>query len=96
MTFTDSLAAKKDIYIVNTDDFEIMEYKLTDLKNKGLLDSQFSKFKKNDDVATPSSINFTDNPNNQAIKIDFRSIDINKESDNLKLNIPDDAQIIQW
>jgi outer membrane lipoprotein-sorting protein len=97
MTFTDSLASRKDIYVVNTEDFEILEYKQTDLKNRDLLDAQYSNFKKNDDMTIiPTSIKFNDSRNNQAIKIDYRSINVNKESDNLKLSIPDDAQIIQW
>jgi len=96
MTFIDSLVYKKDIYVVNTEDFEIIEYKLNDLKNKDILDVQYSDFKKNDDLSVPSFIDFNDNRNNQRIKIDYRSININKESDNLKLTIPDDAQIIQW
>jgi hypothetical protein len=96
MTYTDSIASKKEIYVVNTEDFEILEYKLTDLKNASLLDTKYSDFKKNEDVTTPSLIDFNDNRNNQAIKIDYRTININKESDNLKLIIPGDAQIIEW
>jgi hypothetical protein len=96
MTFIDSLASKKDIYVVNTEDFEITEYKLSDMNNKDLIDAKYSDFKKNDDVSVPFSIDFKDNRNNQAIKIDYRSINVNKETDNLKINIPGDAQIIEW
>jgi outer membrane lipoprotein-sorting protein len=96
MTYTDSIVSKKEIYVVNTEDFEILEYKVTDLKNVGFLDAKYSDFKKNEDVTAPTLIDFNDNRNNQAIKIDYRTININKESDNLKLIIPDDAQIIEW
>ena len=43
----------------------------------------------------PKQINMNDLLNNQQIKIEYRTIEVNKEIGKLKIDIPDDAKIIE-
>lgn len=95
LTYTDSLAGKSNIYFVQTDNLEITQFQQNNLKGKNLLDSKFFGFTKIEDVSIPEQINLNDIEYNQRIKINYRTIEVNKELGKLKLEIPDDARIIE-
>lgn len=95
LTYIDSSSAKVNSYLVNTSSLEISKFRTDDLKKKNLVDAQFSNFRKYDDTPIPFLINYNDLQNNQKIKIEYRSVEMNKEMGNLKLEIPNDAKIIE-
>lgn len=96
LTYYDSTAATTSIYTIRRDDLGITAYNLKSLKGRSLVDAEYSKFKKYEDTPVPFLIDVNELTNNQKIKIEYRSVDVNNEIGNLKLDIPNDAKIIDW
>jgi len=96
LTYNDPLNKNLNVYYVKTDDLEIREYQQNSPDGKNIISAKYSDFKKVEDTPIPETINLNDLQNNQKIKIEYRTIDVNKEIGKLKLDIADDAKIIQW
>jgi outer membrane lipoprotein-sorting protein len=95
LTYIDSLSRKTSIYWVRSDDLEIRQYRQNDSNGKNLVDTKYSDFLKIEETSIPLQINMNDLLNNQKIKIEYRTIEVNKEIGKLKIDIPDDAKIIE-
>ncbi|MFA5805661.1 MAG: DUF4292 domain-containing protein [Melioribacteraceae bacterium] len=95
LTYIDSVSRKSSMYWVRSEELEIRQYQQNDSKGKNLVDTKYSGFKKMEDTPIPSQINLNDLLNNQKIKIEYRTIEVNKEIGKLKIDIPDDAKIIE-
>lgn len=96
LTYYDSSASTASIYSIRRDDLGITGYKLNSFKGKKLVNADYSKFRKYEDTPVPFLIDVNELTNNQKIKIQYRSVDVNNEIGNLKLDIPNDAKIIDW
>ena len=96
LTYFDSSAATASIYSIRQNDLGITDYKVNTLKGKNLVRAEYSNFRKYEDAPIPFLINVTEMQKNQKIKIEYRSVDVNKEIGMLKLEIPNDAKIIDW
>ena len=95
LTYIDSVSRKSSIYWIRSEELEIRQYQQNDLNGKNLVDAKYSGFKKMEETPIPSQINLNDLLNNQKIKIEYRTIEVNKEIGKLKIDIPDDAKIIE-
>jgi len=96
LTYVNNVSNKSNVYYIKPDALEIRQYQQNDAAGKLLIDAKYSSFQKIEETPVPEKINLNDLQNNQTIKIEYRSIDVNKEIGNLKLNVADDAKIIQW
>jgi outer membrane lipoprotein-sorting protein len=96
LTYIDSSSNKANIYYVKPDALEIREYQQNDRMGKKIIDANYSNFRKVEDIPVPEKVSLHDLENEQLIKIEYRTIEVNKEIGNLKLKIADDAKIIQW
>ena len=96
LTYNDSTALKASIYMIRQNDLGITEYDVNDFKGKNLINAKYSDFREIEDTPIPYTINLNEFVNNQKIKIEYRSIDVNKEIGDLKIDIPNDAKVIDW
>lgn len=83
------------LYTVNTQDLSVNEYNVM-LSSKKVFEAKYSDFYKYDDITVARAIRVDDIQRNQKINIDYKKIELNKEIGVLKIDIPDDAQIIDW
>lgn len=96
LTYNDSLSNKTNSYIIQNDKLEVRQFIQNSTKGKKLIDTKFSNFYRIDEIPIPTTILFNDFENNQKIQIEYRKFEINKEIENLRLEIPSDAKIIVW
>jgi hypothetical protein len=96
LTYNDSLNQKINQYYIKTDDLEIREFQQNNKSGQNILSAKYSDFRKIEENPIPQVISLSDIQNNQNIKIEYRTIEVNKEIGKLKLDIADDAKIIQW
>lgn len=80
---------------INSEDYRTTQYVVTDLKGKVKYEALYDGFRKVDDTYLPFLINISDKTNDQKLKIEYRSVEINNFNEKLTLDIPDDAKIIQ-
>ncbi|NJD23340.1 MAG: DUF4292 domain-containing protein [Melioribacter sp.] len=95
LTYIDSVSRKSSVYWVKSDELEIRRYQNNDSKGKNIVDAKYSDFLKVEENPIPKQTSLDDLLNNQKIKIEYRTIEVNKEIGKLKIDIPDDAKIIE-
>ena len=95
LTYLDSVSRQSSIFWIRSEELEIRQYQQNDANEKNLVDAQYSDFMKIEETPIPKQINMNDLLNSQKIKIEYRTIEINKEIGKLKIDIPDDAKIIE-
>ncbi len=95
LTYIDSVNRKSSMYWVRPEELEIRQYQQNDSKGKNLVDTKYSDYLRVEENPIPKQINMNDLLNNQKIKIEYRTIEINREIGKLKIDIPDDAKIIE-
>jgi hypothetical protein len=61
-----------------------------------IFESVYSKFKLQDGISIPYTTNISLKNLDQSLRIDYRKIDLNKKNVSISLNIPDDAEIVEW
>jgi outer membrane lipoprotein-sorting protein len=93
LVYKDSLNNKLTKISIDSESFKILQLTLTDLTGKLNYQADYHDFTKVDEVQIPFLININDIANNQKLKIEYRHVDINKLTEILKLEIPDDAKI---
>jgi len=96
LTYNDSLSSKASVYLIRQRDLGITEYNVNDFMGKNLLSAQYSDFREIEETPIPFMINVNEVSNNQKIKLEYRSIEVNEEIGNLNIDIPNDAKIIDW
>ncbi len=79
--------------IIDAENLRIKKYFISDINGKVSYQADYDGFKKVDDVYLPFSISINDKANNQKLKVEYRNIELNKLTEKLKLDIPDDAQV---
>ena len=96
LTYNDSTASKSSTYIVRQSDLGITEYFVNTFAGKKLINAKYSDFHEMEDAPIPYLIDLNELVNNQKIKIEYRTVDVNKEIGNLSIDIPNDAKVIDW
>lgn len=82
--------------LIDISSLKLLNLFITDLKGKINYQAEYDSFRKVDEVYIPHTINIEDKINNQKLKIEYRKIEINKFSDKLKIEIPDDAIVTDF
>jgi len=96
LTYVDANSKKESIYEIKTSNLAISKYTLFTSKNNPLFEGEYSKFKLYNKVAIPRATVVENKQKNQKVEIEYRSISVNKKIENLKLEVPTDAKIIEW
>lgn len=96
LTYNDSLSQKTNSYIIQYNKLEIRQFLQNSAKGKNLIETKFSNFNRIDEIPIPMGIVFNDFVNNQKIQIEYKKFEINKEIEDLGLEISSDAKIIVW
>ncbi|MFH1196000.1 MAG: DUF4292 domain-containing protein [bacterium] len=96
LTYVDESNESKSVFNITADDLAIVDYRMTDQSNKVVFEGLYTDFKIFDDVPVPYNTVINDKKNDQNIRIDYRTIEINKEMDDLKLLLPTDVKIVEW
>jgi outer membrane lipoprotein-sorting protein len=96
MTYADSTKKVKSVYQISQKKLEIKKYGYYKFPNNLALQSTFSDFKIIDEVPIPYKIVVENKLNKQKINIEYRNITVNTEIEDMNLNIPSDAEIIEW
>jgi outer membrane lipoprotein-sorting protein len=95
LVYPDSSANSIGTVKISAEDYRILQYYVTDFKGKTKYEALYDGFRKIVDVYLPFLININDKANDQKLKIEYRSLEINNFNEKLMLEIPDDAKIIQ-
>ncbi|MBM4175583.1 MAG: DUF4292 domain-containing protein [Ignavibacteria bacterium] len=61
-----------------------------------LIDLQFGNFTEIDGIVIPRVINLTNSVRNESIKINYSKVYPNKRNIDLKIYVPEDAEVIEW
>ncbi|MGE5458609.1 MAG: DUF4292 domain-containing protein [Methanococcaceae archaeon] len=96
LTYVDSLSENKSRYTIDVKDLIISDFKLLTPNNDVVLESNYSKFKLINGNFVPYAIKVNQKAADQSINIEYRKIEINKKAVKIKLDIPEDAEVIQW
>ena len=96
LSYIDSTTSKESIYEIKISNLAIKKYKLYAGKGSLLFEGNYSKFKMFNRVAIPYSTIVENKAQKQKVNIDYRSISVNEELPSLTLEIPTDAEVIEW
>ncbi|MCX7797730.1 MAG: DUF4292 domain-containing protein [Melioribacter sp.] len=96
VTYIDTVKSVENTFLVKANDLSIITNTIQNFKGEKLLEGKFSNFRLLEDVSIPSQITIEDYKNNQQLKIEYKNIVVNKDVNNLRIEIPNDAKIIEW
>jgi hypothetical protein len=96
LTFIDSLTSQKNKFTIDIRDLVITNYQVLNASDKVLLESTYTKFKLQDGISIPYTTDISLKNENQSLKIEYRKIDLNKNDVKISMNIPDDAEVVEW
>jgi len=92
LLYPDSLNNSLSTIIIDAQNLRVLKFLISDLDGKLFYQADYDGFKKVEDVFLPFNININDKVNDQKLKIEYRNVELNKLTDKLKLDIPDDAE----
>jgi len=97
LTYVDSVNMKKSLYKILIKNLAISEFRLYRLPDDLLFEGKYSDFKRyTRNVPIPRKTEIINNPKNQEIIIEYRRIKVNNEIYSMKLDLPEDAKVIEW
>lgn len=96
LTYEDIQNDKKSVYQVESENLAITEYLLTTMGGESIIASQYRKFKTFDEVPVPYYTIIKNEEKSQEVTIEYRNIEVNGKTGELKLNYPTDAEVIEW
>lgn len=96
LTYSDEVTGRKNLYEILIDNLAITQYKIIENPSELILQGDYRDFENFEDVPLPYQIDVNYRLMDQDIKIDYRSIKVNEELPNLTINIPEDAEIVEW
>lgn len=93
LVYPDSASNILNTITIDIETMRITRFVISDLKGKISYQADYEAFRKADDVYLPFNISVNDKVNDQKLKIEYRNVELNKLTDKLKLDIPDDAKV---
>lgn len=96
VTYIDTANATVNSFFVKADNLSIITNTIQNSKGEKLFEGKFSDFRLIEEVSIPSQIVIDDYKNNQQLKIEYKNINVNKDINNIKIEIPNDVKIIEW
>jgi len=96
LTYIDSTANTESIYKVNSSDLSIINYRLVALPKDILFEGRYSDFRNSDGIPIPFITTIDYYLKNQKVKINYKKVEINEDINNIKPNVPEDVNLIEW
>ncbi|MDZ7765411.1 MAG: DUF4292 domain-containing protein [Melioribacteraceae bacterium] len=96
LTYSNELTGRKNQYEILIDDLAITKYKIIEEPSNIILEGSYKDFDMFEDVPLPYKIDIDYKLMNQKISIEYRNIKVNQSLPNLTINIPEDADIVEW
>ncbi|MFA3783031.1 DUF4292 domain-containing protein [Melioribacteraceae bacterium 4301-Me] len=96
LSYLDSLYNREYIYVVQSDNLSIRDYKIVNMPSDLVLEGVYSNFKDFDQVPLPYNILLNYKEKNQKLVIEYRNISVNQNVENLKIELPPDVKRIEW
>lgn len=96
LTYNDSLIGRSTRYEILVDDLSITNYTITENPQNLVLEGKYKDFRSFESVPIPYQTNINYNLMGEKINIEYRNISVNKELKDIKFQIPEDAEIIEW
>jgi len=96
LTYLNQDKEMKSVYKVDIRQLGITDYSLTSFDKTINLEGKYSKFELIENVAIPFSIEISNKVQNQDLKIRYKNIYANSKGLKVKLELPDDAEIVEW
>ncbi|MEN8193446.1 MAG: DUF4292 domain-containing protein [Bacteroidota bacterium] len=87
---------KKSRYEVDKENLAIVNYLVTTMMNEELFEGEYSKFEVYDRVPIPFVSTVINKVNNESIRIEYRSIEVNEKIESLAIRLPSDVKVIKW
>ncbi len=96
LTYVDKANDLTSVYKVDIRELGITNYYLKSADKSVDLEGKYSDFELIESVAVPFKIEVMNKAQEQTIKINYKDITANERSLNVKFELPDDVEIIQW
>ncbi len=96
LTYTENATNMEFHYDINILDNALLRYQVVKKPDNLLFEGRYSEFEHFDNVPIPLRTVVENKKNNQALLIEYRNVSVNEEIEDLKLNLPDDVEIIRW
>ncbi|KAF0215171.1 MAG: hypothetical protein FD178_1902, partial [Ignavibacteria bacterium] len=93
LIYPDSTNNTVSTIIIDASNLRIIRCLISDMRGKVSYQADYDGFRKVDDVYLPFNISINDKANDQKLRVEYRSIELNKLTEKLKLDIPDDAKV---
>ncbi len=96
LTYTDIISGYNSLYTIDAGNLAITDYVIKDKSDKILFEGNYSRFKNYNDVPVPHNTRIFNESENQRLDIEYRHIKINRENVNVDIDIPSDAEVVEW
>jgi outer membrane lipoprotein-sorting protein len=83
-------------YWIDIRNLSVSKNLIQDKAGNLLIDLQFGDFIEKEGVVIPRSINFTNSIRSEKIKVNYINVSVNKRNLDLRIYVPDDAEVIEW
>ncbi len=83
-------------YWIDIRNLAVSKNLIHDKEGNILIDLQFGNFIEIEGIIIPRVINLTNSVRNENIKINYSKVSVNKRNLDLKIYVPEDAEVIEW
>ncbi|HEX3073638.1 MAG TPA: DUF4292 domain-containing protein [Ignavibacteriales bacterium] len=94
LTYADSVSGTNTIIRVDAETFAITDYEIRNAENKKIMEGIYTDVRSVDGLPVPHKTKVTSGVNQ--IEIFYKNISINKDDLKIAIDIPSDANVIEW
>ncbi len=96
LSYDNNSSKTRSTFLIENDNLALLKYRLDDLDDNKIIESEYKEIELFDGVPIPYKTYVKYFKNNQKLVLDYRKIRINKELNNLRLDLPRDVKIVRW
>ena len=97
LSYDNNTSKTRSTFLIKNDNLALLKYQLDDLnKNSQILESEYKEIELFDGVPIPYKTYVNYFKNDQKLVLDYRKIRINKDLNDLRINVPKDVKIVRW
>jgi len=94
LSYNENNSTRTSKYYVDVRELAITKYQILNSTDNIIAEGTYSKFRVIENIAVPFSIKVERKMDKQELNIEYKNITLNKDNVQIKLEIPDDAEII--
>lgn len=88
--------AQKKIYFIEPVNYAVNKYNVIDSKETKLLEVNYSKYTKDNDINFPNEIFISKPDKNQTVYLTYEQTELNKKDISFKIKYPKSAKVVTW